>query len=78
MSALKPARSEGSTAGDVPPAPGAALRGRLATQEGGTPPAACLSLHLILVGLPGSGKTTRGRHLAQNLSRPFTDFDEAL
>jgi shikimate kinase len=31
--------------------------------------------HLILVGLPGSGKSTVGRAVARELGRPFLDFD---
>lgn len=31
--------------------------------------------HLILVGLPGSGKTTVGRLVAQRLGLPFADCD---
>lgn len=31
--------------------------------------------HLVLVGLPGSGKSTIGRNVARVLSRPFLDFD---
>ena len=31
--------------------------------------------HLILVGLPGAGKTTAGRAVAEQLNRPFLDFD---
>jgi shikimate kinase len=34
--------------------------------------------HVILVGLPGSGKTTVGRELARRLGRPFLDFDEEI
>lgn len=34
--------------------------------------------HLILVGLPGSGKTTVGRAVAARLGRPFLDFDEEI
>lgn len=34
--------------------------------------------HLILVGLPGSGKSTVGKHLAELLSLPFTDLDEVI
>ena len=34
--------------------------------------------HLILVGLPGSGKSTVGKRLAELLSLPFTDLDEAI
>ena len=34
--------------------------------------------HLILVGLPGSGKTTVGLRLAERLGRPFVDFDAEL
>jgi shikimate kinase len=37
-----------------------------------------LSLHLLLVGLPGAGKTTTGRHLATKLGRSFIDFDESI
>jgi ATP-dependent Lon protease len=31
--------------------------------------------HLILVGLPGSGKTAVGEALAERLTRSFLDFD---
>ena len=34
--------------------------------------------HLVLVGLPGSGKTTLGRAVAAQLSLPFLDFDEEI
>jgi shikimate kinase len=34
--------------------------------------------HIILVGLPGAGKSTVGRALADKLSRPFLDFDLEL
>jgi shikimate kinase len=34
--------------------------------------------HVVLVGLPGSGKTTVGRALAAELGRPFLDFDEEI
>ena len=34
--------------------------------------------HLVLVGLPGAGKTTVGRRLAALLDRPFLDFDAEL
>jgi len=34
--------------------------------------------HLILVGLPGVGKTTIGRAAARQLSRKFLDFDEEI
>jgi shikimate kinase len=34
--------------------------------------------HLILVGLPGVGKTTIGRKAARVLGRPFLDFDEEI
>ena len=33
---------------------------------------------LVLVGLPGSGKTTVGRQLARRLSIPFVDSDHAI
>jgi shikimate kinase len=32
----------------------------------------------VLIGLPGAGKTTVGRALAERLGRPFLDFDEEL
>jgi shikimate kinase len=34
--------------------------------------------HVVLVGLPGSGKTSVGRALAARLGRPFLDFDEEI
>lgn len=34
--------------------------------------------HLILVGLPGVGKTTIGRAAAKTLGRPFLDFDAEI
>ena len=34
--------------------------------------------HLILVGLPGSGKSTVGALLADALGRPFLDFDAEI
>ena len=34
--------------------------------------------NIILVGLPGSGKTTAGRHVARHFSWPFMDSDKAL
>ena len=34
--------------------------------------------HLVLVGLPGSGKTTLGRAVAGQLALPFLDFDEEI
>jgi shikimate kinase len=36
------------------------------------------SPHLILVGLPGSGKSTVGRRVARKLGRPFIDFDAEI
>jgi shikimate kinase len=34
--------------------------------------------HLVLVGLPGIGKTTVGRELAERLGREFVDLDELV
>jgi shikimate kinase len=37
-----------------------------------------LTPHLILVGLPGVGKTTIGKAAARRLGRPFLDFDQEI
>jgi shikimate kinase len=34
--------------------------------------------HVVLIGLPGAGKTNAGRKLAKVLERPFADADEQL
>lgn len=34
--------------------------------------------HLVLVGLPGAGKSTVGRAVARRLGRPFLDFDAEI
>jgi shikimate kinase len=34
--------------------------------------------HVVLVGLPGAGKTTIGRALADAVQRPFLDFDAEI
>jgi len=34
--------------------------------------------HVVLVGLPGAGKSTVGRALAKQLHRPFLDFDSEI
>jgi shikimate kinase len=34
--------------------------------------------HVVLVGLPGAGKSTVGRRLAKELARPFADLDEQV
>lgn len=49
-----------------------------ATQAPPPRPGAYLRGHVILVGLPGAGKTTVGRLLAGMLRRPFLDFDEEI
>jgi shikimate kinase len=41
-------------------------------------PALAPARHVVLVGLPGTGKTTAGRLLARLLERPFADADEQL
>ena len=35
-------------------------------------------MNIIFVGLPGSGKTTIGRHLARRLGLPFVDSDQVI
>ena len=37
-----------------------------------------MTRHLILVGLPGSGKTTVGRRAVELLPTDFTDIDEMV
>lgn len=37
-----------------------------------------MSNRISLVGLPGSGKSTVGRHLARRLDLPFTDSDHVI
>ena len=39
---------------------------------------AALPAHLVLVGLPGAGKTTHGRHAARHMRRPFIDLDKRV
>lgn len=36
------------------------------------------SRRVILIGLPGSGKSSAGRHIARHFSWPFADSDEAI
>jgi shikimate dehydrogenase len=36
------------------------------------------SQNIVLIGMPGCGKTTTGRRLARMLERPFVDIDEAI
>jgi shikimate kinase len=36
------------------------------------------SAHLVLVGLPGSGKSTLGRRVAREVGVPFLDLDEEI
>jgi shikimate kinase len=44
---------------------------------GGSQPAAA-GRHVVLIGLPGAGKSSVGRRLAKELERPFADADEQL
>ena len=37
-----------------------------------------LTILIIFIGLPGSGKSTVGRHLARRLQQPFMDSDQAI
>ncbi|MDZ7632763.1 MAG: shikimate kinase [Gemmatimonadaceae bacterium] len=37
-----------------------------------------LPAHLILIGLPGAGKTTHGRRAARRMQRPFIDLDRRV
>lgn len=34
--------------------------------------------NVVLIGMPGSGKTTTGKRLARMLGRPFVDIDDAI
>lgn len=50
------------------------------TENRGTEPAhgSRLTAHLILIGLPGAGKSTVGRRVARELARPFLDLDREI
>ncbi len=37
-----------------------------------------MPLHLVLIGLPGCGKTTAGRLAASRLGAPFVDLDDLI
>ena len=39
-------------------------------------PLALAYLRIYLIGMPGCGKSSAGRHLAHELGRPFVDLDE--
>ena len=41
-------------------------------------PADRASPHLVLVGLPGAGKSSAARRVARRTGRPFLDFDEEI
>lgn len=38
----------------------------------------CEQENIVLIGMPGVGKTTVGKHLANMLKRPFIDLDDAF
>lgn len=40
--------------------------------------AVVLPAHVILIGLPGAGKSTHGRRVARQLRRPFIDLDRRI
>ena len=44
----------------------------------GPPGPAARDRHVVLVGMPGAGKSSVGRRLARELGRPFADADEQL
>jgi shikimate kinase len=50
------------------------------TVDGGRPvlTGGAYDRHVVLVGMPGAGKTSVGRRLAKELDRPFADADEQL
>lgn len=59
--------------------PGIVESGELPEGDPGSPaPVVRLAPHLVLIGLPGAGKTTVGRALARRLRRPFVDLDAEI
>ena len=52
--------------------------GTAAPGGGNAAPPGGASAHLILVGLPGSGKSSLGRRAARQLRVPFLDLDEEI
>ena len=48
------------------------------TSESPSAPAATTDVDVVLVGLPGSGKSAVGRRLAQRHGATFVDLDEAI
>jgi shikimate kinase len=57
----------------APVVPAAAAPGERPVLTGGA-----YDRHVVLVGMPGAGKTSVGRRLAKELDRPFADADEQL
>ncbi len=56
---------------------GVSVEGRSGGMSGSAPDAAP-ARHVVLIGVPGAGKSVTGRRLARRLARPFLDLDAEL